>query len=148
MEDTDPSLICSPTSRLYPPIQMNQWKIDRQREIDNNFQDSHPDAFTMEKIKTDINIDKSNLTPTEINSIHNLFYFYQQALNRDEFDISLGKVGETRLQTKPNSPSTLKTKPRRLPRDMMKIIYETVTSQKSMGLLESADGPFNTTLHN
>jgi hypothetical protein len=118
---------------------MNQWKIDRQREIDNNFQDSHPDAFTMEKIKTDINIDKSNLTPTEI-----YFIF----TSRDEFDISLGKVGETRLQTKPNSPSTLKTKPRRLPRDMMKIIYETVTSQKSMGLLESADGPFNTTLHN
>ena len=147
MEDTDPSLKCNPRSRLYPPINMENWKLDRDAELKNNYDDSHPNKFTKERIMKEADVDKSRLTADQLDRFYNVLFYHQQAFNRDDTDISLGLVGETNLEPKTDCPAECRTKRRRIPRDMNCIIFETIKSQKEMGLLEPGSGPYSSSVH-
>jgi hypothetical protein len=147
MEDTDPALKCNPRSRLYPPINMENWKVDRDMELKNNYDDSHPNKFTKERIMNEADVDKSRLTTDQLDRFYNVLFYHQQAFNRDDTDISLGLVGETNLEPKVDCPAECRTKPRRIPRDMNRVIFDTIKSQKQMGLLEPGSGPYSSSVH-
>jgi hypothetical protein len=148
MEDTPIELKCSPTARLYPPIDMDEWRLQRDLETRNKVNlDPHPSKFTKERIKKDADINTAILSDNEIERVHEMLLYYQQAFNRDKLDISLGLVGEATLTKTETAPSQLKCKYRKIPKDMQKVIYETIKAQKEMGLLESCSGPYSSAVH-